>query len=38
MTYEESVQDWCQRTDIPYLGRADIGHDVNNKLVVWGKG
>lgn len=38
MTYEESVQDWCDRTDIPYLGRADIGHDVNNKLVVWGKG
>lgn len=38
MTYEESVQDWCHREGIPYLGRADIGHDVNNKLVVWGKG
>lgn len=38
MTYEESVQDWCHRSGIPYLGRADIGHDAQNKLVVWGKG
>lgn len=38
MTYEESVQDWCHRTGIEYMGRADIGHDVDNKLVIWGKG
>ncbi|MAI90422.1 LD-carboxypeptidase [Ponticaulis sp.] len=38
MTYEESVQDWCHRSGIPYLGRADIGHDVDNKMVVWGQG
>ena len=38
MTYEESVQDWCHRSGIKYLGRADIGHDWENKLVIWGKG
>lgn len=38
MTYEESVRDWCHRSGIEYLGRADIGHDADNKLVVWGKG
>ena len=38
MTYEESVRDWCHRSGIEYLGRGDIGHDAQNKLVVWGKG
>ena len=38
MTYEESVMDWCAREGIPFLGRADIGHDIDNKIVVWGKG
>ena len=38
MTYEESVREWCHRSDIEYLGRADIGHDIDNKLVVWGQG
>lgn len=32
-TAEEIVQRWCQRRDIPYLGRADIGHDAQNKIV-----
>lgn len=31
---EEAVaRFWCERSGIPYLGRADIGHDVNNKIV-----
>jgi muramoyltetrapeptide carboxypeptidase len=27
---------WCQRHAIPYLGSADIGHDVHNKIVPFG--
>jgi muramoyltetrapeptide carboxypeptidase len=27
------VADWCRRSGIPYLGRADIGHDSDNKVV-----
>lgn len=27
------VADWCRRSGIPYLGRADIGHDSDNKIV-----
>lgn len=30
------VEDWCARSGIPYLGRADIGHDVDNKVVPFG--
>ena len=30
------VTRWCQRSAIPYLGRADIGHDVENKVVPFG--
>jgi muramoyltetrapeptide carboxypeptidase len=34
---EESVaQRWCERYAIPYLGRADIGHDSANKVVPFG--
>ncbi len=34
---EESIaRDWCARTGIPWLGRADIGHDVDNKIVSFG--
>jgi muramoyltetrapeptide carboxypeptidase len=32
----EVVQHWCQKSGIPYLGRADIGHDVGNKIVPFG--
>lgn len=32
----EIVQDWCAKAAIPYLGRADIGHDADNKVVVFG--
>jgi muramoyltetrapeptide carboxypeptidase len=30
------VQHWCKVSGIPYLGRADIGHDVDNKVVPFG--
>jgi muramoyltetrapeptide carboxypeptidase len=35
-TAEEIVQDWCRRSGIAYLGRADIGHDAGNKIVPFG--
>lgn len=35
-TEEEVVRHWCQRAGIPYLGRCDIGHDADNKLVPFG--
>jgi len=28
---------WCERSGIAYLGRADIGHDVDNKVVPFGR-
>ncbi len=28
---------WCERTEIKYLGVADIGHDSDNKIVPFGK-
>lgn len=34
---EEMMRYWCARADIPYLGRADIGHDVDNRVVPFGK-
>ncbi|MBV9992046.1 MAG: LD-carboxypeptidase [Alphaproteobacteria bacterium] len=34
---EEIVRRWCARFAIPYLGRADIGHDVDNKVVPFGR-
>ena len=33
---EQIAQYWCARANIPYLGRADIGHDVANKIVPFG--
>jgi muramoyltetrapeptide carboxypeptidase len=36
MTEEEVAQFWCERAGIPYLGRADIGHDIANKIVPFG--
>ena len=35
---EDMVREWCHRADIEYMGPADIGHDIHNKLVIWGKG
>ena len=34
---EEVARYWCGRSRIPYLGRADIGHDVDNKVVPFGR-
>ena len=30
---ERIVIDWCERSGIPYGGRADIGHDAANRIV-----
>ena len=35
-TEVEVVQHWCGKAGIPYLGRADIGHDAANKIVPFG--
>ena len=35
-TEVEIVQHWCRASGIPYLGRADIGHDAANKVVPFG--
>ncbi len=35
-TEVEIVQHWCARSGIPYLGRADIGHDSANRIVPFG--
>jgi len=36
LTPEEIVRYWCDRSGIPYLGAADIGHDRENKIVPFG--
>ena len=33
---EDIARHWCARCDIPWLGRADIGHDAGNKVVPFG--
>lgn len=33
---EAIVRHWCARHAITYLGRADIGHDIDNKIVPFG--
>ncbi len=35
-TEEQVVSHWCARAGIAYLGRADIGHDIDNKVVQFG--
>jgi muramoyltetrapeptide carboxypeptidase len=32
-TVREIVEYWCARAGVPFLGDADIGHDVDNKVV-----
>jgi muramoyltetrapeptide carboxypeptidase len=37
---EDEVQiarHWCEVSGIPWLGRADIGHDIDNKVVPFGR-
>jgi muramoyltetrapeptide carboxypeptidase len=36
-TEEQVIAYWCDRSGIPYLGRADIGHDIDNKVVPFGR-
>lgn len=36
-TEEQVAQHWCTLAGIPYLGRADIGHDTENKIVPFGQ-
>src|SRR6516162_4974469 len=33
MNEEEIARYWCRKSGIPWLGRADIGHDADNKVV-----
>lgn len=33
---EDIARYWCERSGIVYLGRADIGHDIDNKVVPFG--
>ena len=35
-TEDEIARAWCVRSGIPWLGRADIGHDADNKVVPFG--
>ena len=35
---EDIARHWCAHAGIAYLGRADIGHDVENKIVPFGPG
>jgi len=37
-TAEQVARHWCGVSRIPYLGAADIGHDIENKVVPWGRG
>jgi muramoyltetrapeptide carboxypeptidase len=32
----EIIEHWCSKAGIPYLGRADIGHDAANRIVPFG--
>jgi muramoyltetrapeptide carboxypeptidase len=34
---EQVFRFWCGRASISYLGRADIGHDIGNKVVPFGR-
>jgi len=33
---EEIARHWCERSGIAFLGHADIGHDIANKIVPFG--
>ena len=37
LTEEQVVAHWCARAGVAYLGRADIGHDIDNKVVPFGR-
>ena len=33
---QQIARTWCERAGIAYLGRADIGHDIENRIVPFG--
>lgn len=33
---ESIAREWCDKSAIPYLGRADIGHDSDNQIIPFG--
>ncbi|MES1199403.1 MAG: LD-carboxypeptidase [Pseudomonadota bacterium] len=33
---EDIIRHWCAQSGLAYLGRADIGHDIDNKIVPFG--
>jgi muramoyltetrapeptide carboxypeptidase len=35
-TPEEIIRHWCAESGIPWLGPADIGHNIDNKIVPFG--
>ncbi len=35
-TAQEIAQDWCARSGIAYLGRAEVGHAASNRVVPFG--
>jgi muramoyltetrapeptide carboxypeptidase len=37
VTSEDIVRYWCDRSGIPFIGAADIGHDSANKVVPFGR-
>jgi muramoyltetrapeptide carboxypeptidase len=37
MNEEAIARYWCERSGIAWLGRADIGHDADNKVVPFGR-
>jgi muramoyltetrapeptide carboxypeptidase len=37
MNEAEVARHWCDKSGIPWLGRADIGHDADNKIVPFGR-
>ncbi len=34
---EDIARDWCERSEIPYLGRAEVGHAADNRVVPFGE-
>jgi muramoyltetrapeptide carboxypeptidase len=36
-TEEDVMRHWCDVSGIPFLGMADIGHDIANKIVPFGR-
>lgn len=37
LTEEEVARYWCERSGIPFLGAANIGHDADNRIVPFGR-